>query len=693
MSKRWMTAAVGAALGVGIATPAAAGSFDGTGRYVAAGDAVAFVDFGSDFDPEEDHFIPDDVPADCIGLVDSYAIVDGADALSGGSYAQVETDIIHGCSERFLVDLPKEKASYRATLWMRHGSIDAQMTVTFPADSGREIVVAKMGPTGRVTSDGWVELASNAFPVDGEAAEAIYLRVYDYDDEGSEIDALEIRPADEPYVPETACSGIGDPVCGDEGVCMYNQCRLGRLYVPPLPEDPIRDQMVDMMQSRLRVFFGGRKTRQLNLPQALDQLQSIRTAETAWQFWNGWGKAWRLLHDWHTRASASIDGVRGDKRLNVCFIQGDADASQKVWTKHPVFKDILVSHAGSDGAQGIAQGDRLVAVDGLHPAVWALTLRDVDWGWWQASDDDVYAELAERMRGLILRYASTFTVIHCDKSTGACQDVAETYVVADLPTDTGGQVRCDNRPYYHMADSPGESHNVGYKFFSGPILEATPQQAVYGLVWDTLYGGGDPNSYVNSNISSAYDTFRQNARGVILDHRAGNGGTLDAAELVTTLVRPPSQALVFTSPTELGSWDGPENPLQGMSVFNEFKNVAAMNVGASDYDPDMPVALIIHRDGSASDFMPYGMKGAPKTQIFGPGPTAGAFSTFYELEYWAGISFRMASGDSIGSDGATLIGHGVEPDVMVQQKQSDLLAGKDTIHEAALAWVLANLKP
>ena len=40
-----------------------------------------------------------------------------------------------------------------------------------------------------------------------------------------------------------------------------------------------------------------------------------------------------------------------------------------------------------------------------------------------------------------------------------------------------------------------------------------------------------------------------------------------------------------------------------------------------------------------------------------------------------------------------LIGRGVMPDYVVDQKQSDLLAGVDTIHEAALAWVRQELKP
>jgi Peptidase family S41 len=673
------------------AVSANAGDFDELGRYSKAVDAVDFVDFGADFDPKEDRLIPVDTPIGCLGA--AFSVVEADDAIAGGQYLFLDADISEGCAERLLVDLPAEPGSYVATLWVRHGSVDAQMTVIWPDDTDRDIVTAKMAPTGRITSDGWVELASNAFPVDAEAAEAVYLRIFDYDSEGSEIDALEIRPAAEPYVGEVSCTGVADPVCGDESLCIFNTCRLGRLYVPPLPPDAIRGQMVDMMKSRLEVFYGGRKTRISDLPSALTELESIRNATTAWSFWNGWGRAWRYLHDWHTRASTPISGLERNKRLNACFIEGDADASQTVWPKHPLFRDVLVSHTGPAGNHGIAQGDRLVAVDGLQPIEWALSLRDVDWNWWQADDDRVFAELAERMRGLILRYATSFSVLHCNAVSQVCDEVPEVLQVAALPDDDGGHVRCDNRPFYHLTTNPGTNHNVGFNFFSGPVIEATPQEAIYSLVWDTLFGGGDPNGYVNTQIKNAYATFAASARGVVLDHRAGNGGTLDAAELVTTLVRPPSQVLVFTSPAEFGNWNGPETATEGIALFDQFKSVGGMNVGSSSWDPDMPVALLTHRDGSASDFMPFGMKGAPNVQIFGPGPTAGAFSTYYEMSYWGGLSFQMASGDTISSAGQPLIGQGVEPDVVVQQKQSDLLLGKDTIHEAALDWLRNNLKP
>lgn len=47
----------------------------------------------------------------------------------------------------------------------------------------------------------------------------------------------------------------------------------------------------------------------------------------------------------------------------------------------------------------------------------------------------------------------------------------------------------------------------------------------------------------------------------------------------------------------------------------------------------------------------------------------------------------------MSSAGSALIGHGVEPDEIVLQRQSDLLAGKDTMVERAVAWLRSELKP
>src|SRR5262249_51179648 len=137
---------------------------------------------------------------------------------------------------------------------------------------------------------------------------------------------------------------------------------------------------------------------------------------------------------------------------------------------------------------------------------------------------------------------------------------------------------------------------------------------------------------------------------------------------------------------ELDGYDGPSSD-EGLAIFTSSSTITQYPVGAGDWAQTLPVALILHRDGSASDFMPFGMKGAPHVRIFGPHQTAGAFSTYIEPSGWGGLYYQFASGDTIAADGQPLLGNGVQPDVVLLPKQSDLVAGKDTLFEAALAWV------
>jgi hypothetical protein len=679
-----------------ITRAAGAGSFDDRGEYHPADDAVAYLDFSS----APERFLPDDAEDKCAEA--AYQLLEQPDALDGSGLLRLR--VPSGCQERLLVELPAEEASYRATVWVRHGSVAASIFVGFPEDSGIADVSARMFPTGRTTSDGWVELASNEFPVDGAVMLRAYLRISNYADvDGVDLDSLEIVRAGSFWEPQ-ACFGHADPVCGTEAMCGSEVCRLGRLAVPPLPSDELRDEMVDVLASKLRLFFGGKRSRAESLPKALAVVEQMRQAKTAWEFWGLWARAVRELRDWHTNAHLALSTGGGSRRLNACFFEGDADLTHGAWPKDAQYPDILVSHAGIDAA-GLAAGDRLVAVDGVHPIAWARNLIDVDLGWHVATDPDVHADVAEQLGGptwvggaLILRYAKTFSVLRCDAATGTCADAVETLSVADLGTGGGGEdVACDNRPFYHLESAApvAGNHYVDWNFFRGQIANTTPEEKIFGMVWDTLYGGGDPNGWVNGNIASAIAEWKVGARGVILDHRAGSGGTLDAAENLTKLVRAPEPVAVVRMPIIIGGWDGPADDAEGLSIFTQYKDNenTAFQVGSVDHDPTLPVALITHRDGSASDYLPFGMKGAPKVKIFGPHGTAGAFSTFIEFHYWAGLSFQIASGETIAYDGRALIGHGVEPDVVLLPRQSDLLAGKDTLHEAALAWVRQELKP
>lgn len=587
---------------------------------------------------------------------------------------------------------PKVDASYRARAWVRHARVWARVVIEY-SDAALGTDVAYLFPSGQVTSDGWVELVSNPFSISGSLSPKVFLRL---SGSGVDLDAVELTP-EGAFSASTACAGAFDPVCGTEGVCIAERCRDGARYVPPLPAAAYRESVAAYLAARARYFFGGKRSRALYLPAALAMMESMKSATTAWQYWSRFAHGVRLLNDWHTSVGSGIDAVGSARRLGVCFIEGYADLSQSTWPSQAGSADLLVSHVMPENPLGLVPGDRLVAVDGEHPLTWAKSLRGIHWGYHAATDPDVQAEHAEAMRGLIPLYAKRFSIVRCDATTLKCSDVIETIDVTSLPPGAS-QPHCDNRPKYHLEnppeDSPGQiSVNHALPFFPwrDRVVGSPPGEDIYGMTWDLLYG---TNQGLTPFFLSTNQFFKDNARGVILDHRAGNGGTLDAPQAITQLVRAPFKLAVGPTFLTVAGDDGPVDQTDALARFAELSQLPgqSFDVGSPDHDPNLPVALLIHRDGSASDFLPLGMKGAPKARVFGPHQTAGAFSSFYQFSYWSRLGFQLASGDTITHDGQTLIGYGVAPDVIVGHTQSALLEGRDLPFETALAWVRENLK-
>ena len=589
--------------------------------------------------------------------------------------------------------LPKLNRSYVFRVWMRHGRGHVRMVFEHD-DPKRGTEAGWMFPTGRVTSDGWVELASNSVSVTGRDLVRAFLRV-----EGSnvDVDALEAR-ADGAYSAGGVCLGVSDPICGPEAVCVGERCRQGARYVPPLPPPEHRQSVAAYLASRVQHFYGGRFSRKTYMPAALAEMSKMTAAESAWQYWSAFGRSVQKLHDWHTSATTAIEGQGSSRRLGLCFIEGHADLTQAVWPSQAGRSDVLVSHVGPKGTLGLVPGDRLVAIDGKHPIDWVAGLVGTGFGGHVATDPGVDAELVESMRDLIPRFAQSFSVIRCDPQSTTCQNVVETLSIEAIETDVQAP-GCDNRPSYHLANPPEQFpgqissfHWVPFQPWREAVLESAPADKIFGMTFDTLYGGpgGLTQSFLDANTF-----FKQNARGVILDHRAGNGGTIDAPEAITALVRPPALAGVGPVFPLVAGDTGPDAAALAVEWVKKLISLGqgSFQVGSVDADLTLPVALIIHRDGSASDWLPLGMKGAPKVKIFGPHQTAGAFSSFYQFGYWSRFDFQLASGDMYLDDGSALIGHGVSPDVVVEHTQSSLLQGKDAPFDAALAWVKGNLKP
>lgn len=614
-----------------------------------------------------------------------FELIDDPTALEGGRVVRIASD---WQPAEIPFTFPKTRGVYRASVWVR-GMATAALVTGYDDDAPGNFV--HFYPSGRVTSDDWIELLSAPFSVDGlRGASGSFVLLGSFDADGLEL----VPDRDTDFVPVRACSGAADPVCGPEGQCFSGWCRQASAWVPPVPEgdDPDlgmsrRALLARSLENRLRFFFGPYENRSRDLPAAVAQMQMVAAGNGRWRFWNGFATAIHRLHDWHSDTSALSSWViENRKSLNVCFIEGDADLSQSLAAKDPELPDVLVAYAGTGRTWGLNQGDRLVAIDGQHPIAWMRSLISYDWDYFSPNDHQGWAEFTERLRSSIPRYARSISVVHC---TGNVCSAPEEIQVASIPNDDPAEdvktVRCDNRPTHIVEGTPAH-HGIGEKVYGGPVKGTLPEEKIQGMIWDYLLGTGTSDTAIKAEVAKWAD-----AKGVLLDHRTGNGGTSAGPEPIVAFVRTPTKLLVDVW-RNFADEEGPADEIEGMSIFNE-NAASAWWVGSNAAKTDIPVALLITRDGSASDYFPFAMKGAPHVRIFGPHPTAGAFSSFMSLDYWAGIMHRLSMQDTIASTGQALAGHGAAPDVIVLPKQSDLVQGKDTLVESALAWLRAEVTP
>lgn len=654
---------------VTVPTPAWALSFDAQGN--ARFDTGAL--YTQSFEAGE---VPDAGGDPLVTEVDESAL-DGSTVLSLESFEGVDLP----------VPMPTVARALRATAWLRGDGI---ATLEARDGDGRVHNYAMLFPTGRVTSDGWIEVATHQFSVDPARVTTLDFGIFSPG--GAKVDALEIHDDGPPQL-EPDCAGVqGSGVCGPTQACIYGVCRNLESRVPMLPDASTRADLVNYLRTRFAALFGPFTNRKLELPNALDELSAMHSATSAAVFWRHFRVAVARLRDWHTRASDFDGFLQSDPHpIAVCFIEGVADASAAL-KGEPGWMDVLVSHTGKVNTFGLAPGDRLLRVDGQHPVQWARSLITVDQDHWSASNRVTHAEAVSRLPRLISRFAHQIEVLRCDAASKSCSTTPEVITISTLPVSppgTGAGVSCDNRPLSHLPGTPS-NHTTG-GFFHGIVIESDPTEAIYGLQWGSLNVGGGGS--IGPLLESAVEEWRQKARGVILDHRTGYGGTNLGPPILWNFARPPIELDAFFF-RQRSDDVGPQTLAEGKALFDQLALAGNVEVaGGLNPVTDVPVALLTHLDGSASDWLPLGLKGAPKTKLFGPYQTAGAFSTLLSFSYWSGLGYSIAVGDTVHYTGKLLNGHGVEPDVIVVPLQSDLLAGKDTVYDAALAWVRQELKP
>jgi hypothetical protein len=665
------------------AVDAAASDFTEEGEVLFDPDAVFTSDFEEDFFPE----------------------VEGQGDGGGGAPASLTVEDENALSKaRVLrlgqfqgVDVPVTVAegaqAYRVSAWIKGGETIADVEVRY-ADNPHPGVdeIAVLYPTGRMTSDGWVEVSASDVRVD--AGRGATVSVGFFSASGSDVDALEIvreRSLGPEDLSGQACKGTADPVCGTGHVCVASQCRYVGAWVPPIPVD--RDDVAAYLAARMDLLFGPLRNREVDLPIALVTLDRMRDAQDPWTYWNAFLLGVRRLHDGHTTTSGVADFVlENEKPLGFCFLEGDADLSHGSAPKDPLYLDILVSHVASSRNLGLRPGDRLVYVDGEHPIAWARAQVEHHWSMSPTSNHETYAELAEQLRGLVARYAHTLTVVRCDPATSTCgllETIDLSAVPAITPDEVFESVACDNRPLRHLATAPA-NHATGSAVYHGIVNESDAVERIYGAEWESLYTTNGSDG-VGGPLNQAIMAVKADARGVILDHRSGNGGTILGPQKIWSFAVPshPVSFYVHRQRAE----DEAIDQTAGLALFEAGQAEGLVDWGGSGTGTSMPVALLLTRDVSASDWLPLGLKGQlPNVRIFAPFQTNGGFSTRYGFGYWLGMSYVMAVGETFDATGRSLGAHGVEPDQIVLPKQSDLLQGRDTLFDVAIAWVRGGLQ-
>lgn len=624
-----------------LACDASAGEFDKSGEFSFGTDAL----YSEGFEAE--------VPQGATQ-------VEG-DALEGKAFARL--------SGAMVIELSlsgKERAVARAFARGPHEHV----YLALAHGAGSELASSNLPvlfPTGRVTSDGWYELESPPFSYD---AATLNVARFIVEPRGKdfEIDAVELVP-DGSFAPQASCEAPNSAPCASGEVCVAGRCRIAA--VPPIPERA-KAELPLYLGSRLERFFGGVVTRQ-RLGAAQAELEKMQGETERLAYWQHVVRAWNTLHDSHTYANL---GYYPLVTLPACFVEGVGDVSQGQAQSDPEFPDVLVSH----GLSSIADwhvGDRLVAVNGMHPIAFveSLTGSLPQTG---SSDPAAFGANVDQLPVAIANYATNITRVRC--SSGSCTP-AETIPVSTLTAiRTFDAPLCDHRPQFHSSGSnpDPETHRTTQDVYLDVLKDSDANEAIYGMLFNELPGSRP------AEFEAAVQTIRDHASAVILDHRLGGGGSFRIAGTISEPFRPREVLSVTVGPSAFV--DKHFDQFTGIQIFQAWKTYNPFSVGSTNPKPGLKAAVLVSRDVSASDFFVYGMRGLPNVRSFGS-RSDGAFSSYQALSLHGFFNLWFGYAETFIANGKALVGTGVEPDEVVVPLQSDLIAGVDTAYEQALNWL------
>ncbi len=600
---------------------------------------------------------------------------------------------------------------FELTFWARAYGATPYLTAGYSVRKpyGEDFVKVVALRTGRETSDGWVEHTTGIIdasiwdvPLSG-----VLLAASPWAPAGSgfAIDALEIAPVSGSGVAPVACTqATMDAVCGAEGDCQYGHCVPGYASWGPLPPRAHREELVNRWIHLATRVQGDRNA-------AANAKDLVRVGpELAWYataprpFFSALKRLVNQLRDQHTHFGSPSAALLypiahggSSATTGACFGPGRHDLLASPGEKGAL--GYIVFRANKTPPNGVVleRGDALTAIEGEPPREW---VRRVWTGLAGSLPNDPAADLgwsAQGLSWLLEKRAATIEVTRCapdcKKLTVPVGDpiyekIKGTGSIGPLP----GAFWCDVHFQYALDKfAPGVR---GENTVSGQLVRGD----VLAIHFDGTYGAEKWSPSMEALFSPA-------PKKVLFDTRQGNGGYGFNAETVVNLLRPKSQPIANVS-LPIGSWDGAttsallksaqpciDNP--GSSYVCGFAESFAPK-DASPPGAAARVAFLNTADVSANDFLARLVKGRDNLKLYAPCPTSGAYGSVAGLPGflvgWGGGSVQMQdslfAGTFGGLGGASWeSGKGVWPDVLAAQRMSDAIKNRDTLVEAAHAWL------
>jgi len=614
---------------------------------------------------------------------------------------------------------------FEITYWARSEGATPYLTVGYSTRKafGDDFVRVVAIRTGRETSDGWAEYTTGTIdsaiwdvPLSGVR---IAVSPWAAQPSGFSIDALEIVPVGGGGVEPRACTQANlESVCGPEGDCQYGRCVPGYAAWGPLPPRAHREELVSRWIHLATRVQGDRNSR------ARAETLIKEGPPLAWYsvasrpFWAGIKRLVNDLRDQHTHfggpSAALLQPIAyggGSATTGACFGPGRHDLLAETGKKGAL--GYIVYRANKTPPNGVIleRGDALTAIDGEEPLAWVKRV----WGSLAGSlPNDPGSDLgwsAQGLSWLLEKRASTIEITRCLSDT-RCDGTYKQVMTVPV-----------GEPIYQKIKGTGSIGPLNNYFwcdirFQQPIDKFAPNvpgenevsgQIVRGDVLAIHFNGTYGATKWSETMRSLFTTPPTK---VLFDTRQGNGGHGHNIETITDLIRPSAQPIANVS-LSLGSWEGKASIDELMKMAKPCMErvgsayTCAFADAYTNNDDTAPggnarVAFLNTADVSANDYLARLVKGRSNLKIFSPGVTSGAFGSVSSLPPfvvgWGGGSLQMQDalfGDSYDTLPAARweSGHGVPPDVVVAERMSDAIRDRDTMLEAAHAWLATGVDP